>query len=1699
MKAMKRALTLLALLLILSSVAIFASCEDEVIDTVQGGNAVQLTAPTNVHVANSTLKWNPVENAVGYTVEIKNGTNVNDGKTGQEVMVNTTEYSLASLADGEYSLRVKARGDSVIYSTSAYGDWVHYTRDSDTGENYKDQVSGAFGSFDEINTRESYLGYGIDIINSTGVTSKNIKTTYPIFSKDALLSQILLKSNEHYSNLETIEASTIEEFKSKLSTSSSISAGMSASASGNIYGVQVGGGVSFSSGFKTAFEQTSTETHSQYFLEIIAENQNYWLMLQIDEATYKELLSAEFKKELYDKTISPAELFDKYGTHLLTSVAMGGNISMFYTLYSTHEGVTTDQYYEVSASLKTNADVAYGGYSAGVSTENSSSSSEAYQTIANKYGIRVEKKIVVSGGSGDFGIINEASLLNNYADWQKSLDAYPVVVGIKDSNSLYPIWDLIDTSVEGGAERYAELYAYFAQYGQESYNSLCQAYGIVAPVAPTEIANIQVKTYNDYQEGDVVQIKAGDTFQISFEVLPDNANKYKKTFRSDSEYVTIDESGNVTVSADIPNQLPVTITITAGNIEKNISCVVIATCNVVFNTVVDGITVPSLIGINSATTISEPSVAREGYELEGWYRDATYTDKFNFDSDLVVTNLVLYAKWVPIKPVVTFNSNGGSDVESQKLAYNGVAKEPTKPTKTGYDFGGWYLDIDLTQKFEFTTNVKENITLYAKWDMVVYTVKFETNGGTPIADKFTNIDRDYKITEETTERTNYEFKGWYKDSDFFTEFTFGDKITANTTLYAKWEAVKPIITFVSNGGSEVESQIIKSNTTVTEPKDPSKDGYKFSGWYLDKELTEKFDFATPVIVHTTLYAKWDKLVFTVQFEVNGGTHVSDKTTSVDKKYLISEPTSTREHYTLKGWYLDEECSVRFYFTEEVTRDMTLYAKWELNQVVVSFIDKDGSALVAKDGEKIETRVTSYLDEYKLKQAVPQPYKPGYIFLGWTMGGERIDPNTFLFDNENALYQIVAEWIDERYANPVSLTINYVYEDGTKAADSFVNTTDYYYENVYSITSPIVSGYAASQLTVEGVMPEKALVLTVTYKKTENAVNIKFVMADGSAALESMSVPVLYGDSYSIKIDSIVGYTPDKATVSGTMGAESVNVTVTYTPNKYKLTIEYVMSNGVTAPNSDVEYIDYMSEYSIDVKTLAGYESDISVISGQMGNKDVKVTVTYIPKEYTVTVKFAVADNSIKLENKVYTFKQDEEYSIEVGGLKGFTPDMAVVTGTVNAKNEVVTVTYRQNAYTAKYDANGGSGTTASTSYVYNEEGNLAVSTFTRAGYAFLGWDTEPNGTGTRYSNNQIIMNLTSTPNGVVTLYAQWAKVSFDLGASSIKTTPSMSSFTGTITYGSSYKLPVPTAEYYVFAGWYTSSGKQLTNGAGESVENWSFNVNTSIVAKWNQLYEGTYIKTADELYKINNNMSGTYILIDDITIVSEWTPIGGCYLEKAFTGTFDGQGHAIKNLFKNGNVEEINSRSYFGLFGYVGKGGVVKDLVFKDVNVCIKGPAYDNGGMRAFFGVVAGKCEGTISNVTANGSYRYECCTNGVTFLGGICGYAVNATITNCTNNMNLHADRYAAIVGGIVGFAEGGKIQGCVNNGFLEAVGTDWGGAAYVGGICGDGHKTNAPVLNGNKNNGKLSAAAYDNSNWFGGCNCITSDDIAYKEDQRF
>ena len=175
---------------------------------------------------------------------------------------------------------------------------------------------------------------------------------------------------------------------------------------------------------------------------------------------------------------------------------------------------------------------------------------------------------------------------------------------------------------------------------------------------------------------------------------------------------------------------------------------------------------------------------REGYDLTGWNpalpekypeKDTEYTAVWVKEGDYTIT-------YVNVDGAT--NENPASyNVETETI----TLKDPVKP---GYTFGGWYKDGEFTtQVTEIIQGTTGNITLYAKWELVSYTITYELDGGTnaPENPESYNVETE-TITLKAPTKDKYDFKGWYKDGEFTTQVTeIIQGTTGNITFYAKWE------------------------------------------------------------------------------------------------------------------------------------------------------------------------------------------------------------------------------------------------------------------------------------------------------------------------------------------------------------------------------------------------------------------------------------------------------------------------------------------------------------------------------------------------------------------------------------------------------------------------------------------------------------------------------------------------------------------------------------------------------------------------------------------------------------------------------------------------------------------------------------------------------------------------------------------------
>lgn len=110
---------------------------------------------------------------------------------------------------------------------------------------------------------------------------------------------------------------------------------------------------------------------------------------------------------------------------------------------------------------------------------------------------------------------------------------------------------------------------------------------------------------------------------------------------------------------------------------------------------------------------SAQAVVKNSAEMQdqNTYLNWDFTTVWSIDSDINSG----YPYLPPIFYTVTFDSNGGSMIDSLSVRKNTTTAEPAAPTRAGYSFGGWYSDEDITTAFDFDTPINSDITLYAKW------------------------------------------------------------------------------------------------------------------------------------------------------------------------------------------------------------------------------------------------------------------------------------------------------------------------------------------------------------------------------------------------------------------------------------------------------------------------------------------------------------------------------------------------------------------------------------------------------------------------------------------------------------------------------------------------------------------------------------------------------------------------------------------------------------------------------------------------------------------------------------------------------------------------------------------------------------------------------------------------------------------------
>lgn len=479
--------------------------------------------------------------------------------------------------------------------------------------------------------------------------------------------------------------------------------------------------------------------------------------------------------------------------------------------------------------------------------------------------------------------------------------------------------------------------------------------------------------------------------------------------------------------------------------------------SITFNANGTGVTgLPSTITVdyNAATAIPSSAPTRTNFTFKGWNTAAngsgtSYTAGQSIAH--LTTNLPLYAQWEAY-PVVTYNANSGTGAPSADTVAPGVYNIKTgTPTRTGYVFGGWTPTQNSTANGLYSynatisgsqrsMNVTSNVTLYALWNPVVtYSAGTKPSGA---KDEIANMPSTTTytvayngthtvLTTPTPTLTGYTFGGWAKSTAATTKVTSLTNVTAPVTLVPIWteKSIYAVqffdqATATTDGTAYNTQNNLKWTGAVTVPTAPTKVGYTFGGWYLQKDNQGSgtgtvFASASGVIATglgtfngiwaaeaagnradtLKIYAKWtEKTKVSVTLNPNGGSYGTAGTGVTTIGNILNGATytiptnvdnPTRPGYNFKEWNTNSSGTGTAYHagntTPGLTSNLTLYAIWTGAPVTFTFEPGATTGITYKKGSASNphTATANYGAKLTADAGDTVYTRTGYTFKNWS--------------------------------------------------------------------------------------------------------------------------------------------------------------------------------------------------------------------------------------------------------------------------------------------------------------------------------------------------------------------------------------------------------------------------------------------------------------------------------------------------------------------------------------------------------------------------------------------------------------------------------------------------------------------------------------------------------------------------------------------
>ncbi len=542
-------------------------------------------------------------------------------------------------------------------------------------------------------------------------------------------------------------------------------------------------------------------------------------------------------------------------------------------------------------------------------------------------------------------------------------------------------------------------------------------------------------------------------------------------------------------------------------------------------------------------------------------------------------------------------------------------------------------------------------------------------------------------------------------------------------------------------------------------------------------------------------------LYSINFHVNGGSDIPP----IIQKYqtiVIMPLEPSKKGYIFDGWYLDEELTIEYIFSTMPAENITLYAKWNVEQYTITF-DTDGGDIIApitkNYGEVIE---------------IPDnPRKEGYTFVGW----DQEIPATM----PTANITITAEWSINQY------TIHFE-SNGGSPIDSI--TQDYDTEIIVP-DNPRKEGYTfvGWDQEIPATMPSADKVI-----KAQWSINSYTITFDTDGGNIIVPITKNYGEVIEVPDNprkegyTFVGWDQEIPT---TMPSADKVIKAQWSINSYTITFDTdggdiiapITKNygeTVIAPSNPTKEENKFEGWFIDKELTNSY------IFSTMPAENIILYAKWNTNKYTITFESNGGSNVSPI-TQIYNGEIQEPvaptrdghifegwyYDAELEDYFTFFDYMPACDFTLYAKWTAI-------FGTITFESNGGSSVPPITQ-IYTTLVTAPVNP-TRKGYDFKGWYCDESLTN--------IYTFSNMPNYKITLYAKWSAkkntVIFESNGGTLIPTQN-DILTGTV-----IELPTPNRDGYQFEGWYLDE-----NGMGEFI--WSkLYVDDSITlyAKWKSLF-----------------------------------------------------------------------------------------------------------------------------------------------------------------------------------------------------------------------------------------------------------------------